>query len=382
MPQIVEMQIKKNVATTLYVSLQSQTGVVAMQANPTLAAGDVKHTGDGGALANLGTLPAVEPAGSKIVKVTLAQTETNYTLIGVIFSDAAGAEWHDLIISIRTTAVTVDDLVRSSTPANALIVDADGRAACDVQEISGDATAADNLESYCDGTTPIPANMTQISADATAADTLESYCDGTTPIPANMTQISGDAAAADALETYTDGGALMPVNVTQISGDAVAADNCELMFDGTGYAGGTAKLDVNAVQVSGGSVAADNLESYCDGTTPIPANVTQISGDVTAADNAELAFDGTGYGFTACVMPTVTAITNDVGILLSKAISEGQTARTVGGALEAGEAYRRNKVIHTNSGTSTVYRSDNTTPLIARTHTVTGDTAQTETAIP
>ena len=69
-----------------------------------------------------------------------------------------------------------------------------------VVQISGDTTAADNLESYCDGTTPIPSNMTQISGDSTAADNLESYCDGTTPIPANATQISGSATAADVLE--------------------------------------------------------------------------------------------------------------------------------------------------------------------------------------
>lgn len=43
----------------------------------------------------------------------------------------------------------------------------------DVHSIDDDETAANNLESYCDGTTPIPANATQISDDATAADNLE-----------------------------------------------------------------------------------------------------------------------------------------------------------------------------------------------------------------
>lgn len=86
-----------------------------------------------------------------------------------------------------------------------------------VTQISGDSTAADNLESYCDGTTPQPVNVTQISGDATAADNLESYTDGTTPIPANMTQISGDATAADNLESYTDGSAVIPANMEQIN---------------------------------------------------------------------------------------------------------------------------------------------------------------------
>jgi hypothetical protein len=65
----------------------------------------------------------------------------------------------------------------------------------DVVSISGDSTAANNLESYCDGTTPMPVNVTQISGDATAADTLESYCDGTTPIPSNTTQVAGSSVA-------------------------------------------------------------------------------------------------------------------------------------------------------------------------------------------
>jgi hypothetical protein len=49
----------------------------------------------------------------------------------------------------------------------------------DAVRISGDATSADNLESYTDGTTPMPVNATQISGDATAADNLEAALDGT-----------------------------------------------------------------------------------------------------------------------------------------------------------------------------------------------------------
>lgn len=69
---------------------------------------------------------------------------------------------------------------------------------------------------------------------------------------ANMTQISGDSTAADNLELATDGGsynvgggavvaasvtAEVSANVTKISSDATAADNAEAFFDGTGYAG-------------------------------------------------------------------------------------------------------------------------------------------------
>jgi hypothetical protein len=93
--------------------------------------------------------------------------------------------------------------------------------AVNVTQISGDSVAADNLESYCDGTTPMPVNTTQISGDSVAADNLESYTDGTTPMPVNVTQISGDATAADNLETYTDGTDRMPVDVREINSAVV-----------------------------------------------------------------------------------------------------------------------------------------------------------------
>lgn len=59
----------------------------------------------------------------------------------------------------------------------------------DVHAIDDDETAANNLESYCDGTTPIPANTTQISNDATAADNLELITE-----IANITSLTVDAS--------------------------------------------------------------------------------------------------------------------------------------------------------------------------------------------
>jgi hypothetical protein len=48
-----------------YVALKPRTATGHFQTNPTLASGDVKISIDGGAFANLGTLPDVEPnAGS------------------------------------------------------------------------------------------------------------------------------------------------------------------------------------------------------------------------------------------------------------------------------------------------------------------------------
>ena len=51
------------------------------------------------------------------------------------------------------------------------------------------------------GTTIPNVNVTQISGDSVAADNLESYCDGTTPIPSNTTHWTGTA-----LSTPSDAG--------------------------------------------------------------------------------------------------------------------------------------------------------------------------------
>jgi len=87
-----------------YVTLIDQSDTRLFKANPTLAAGDVKVSIDGGAQANLTTLPTVTPAAGKHVKVTLSAAEMSGRNISVVFSDAAGAEWCDLQVNIQPNA--------------------------------------------------------------------------------------------------------------------------------------------------------------------------------------------------------------------------------------------------------------------------------------
>lgn len=109
-----------------YVSLAPRTATGAWQSNPTLASGDVKVSLDGGSLANLTTLPAVTPASSKLVKITLSQAEVNADNVAIIFSDAAGAEWSDVTINLQTTARRIDDLAYPATSGRSMVVDASG----------------------------------------------------------------------------------------------------------------------------------------------------------------------------------------------------------------------------------------------------------------
>lgn len=117
---------KKNTAFVMYVSLVSQANTKIMQASATIAAGDFKVSIDGGALANLTTLPSVAPAASKMVLISLSTSEMNGDNITIICSDVAGAEWCDLVINLQTTARQIDDLAYPATSGRSMVVDASG----------------------------------------------------------------------------------------------------------------------------------------------------------------------------------------------------------------------------------------------------------------
>lgn len=98
----------------MYIGLESVATAGTFQSNPTLASGDFKVSVDGGALANLTTLPTVTPTGGKGVKITLSASEMTGDNITIFCSDASGGEWKDLIINLQTTARQIDDLAPST----------------------------------------------------------------------------------------------------------------------------------------------------------------------------------------------------------------------------------------------------------------------------
>ncbi len=173
---------KKNDASgyVFYVSLVSQANTKIMQANPTLAAGDVKIAIDDGAPANLGTLPAVDADFTKRVKVTLSQAETNGDNLTIIFSDAAGAEWCDLTINIQTVARRMDDLAFPNTSGRGIDVDATGgveitaNQAVNAAQWAGAATAADDV-----ALATAPVNFTALAITVGGAVTAGTVSDKT-----------------------------------------------------------------------------------------------------------------------------------------------------------------------------------------------------------
>lgn len=138
---------KKNTQFIFDVALIDATARPSLRANPTLAAGDVKVSTDEGAFANAGTLPSVAPASGTNVKVTLSTSEMNGDRVVVQFIDQTSPkEWDDVLVVINIPVVNVDDLVRSTTPANTLDVAATGEAGLDFDNIHDSGVAQPGQE--------------------------------------------------------------------------------------------------------------------------------------------------------------------------------------------------------------------------------------------
>ena len=129
----------------------------------------------------------------------------------------------------------------------------------------------------------------------------------------DVAKISGDATAANNLELmydgtgYAGGTAKLGVDVVKVSGDSTAADNMELMFDGTGYAGGTAKLGVNVLTVEGVD-ATDAIQTSASASL-IAYNLDHLM-KTAVADNADMTTEITNGSVLSNIM-TKTGDTSD-----------------------------------------------------------------------
>lgn len=114
------------------------------------------------------------------------------------------------------------------------------------------------------------ADATRLSGDATAADNAESFFDGT-----------GYAGTGNTIPTVTTVTNQVTANVTGISGDASAADNLEAALDGTGGVTISAALTGNITGNLSGSVGS--VTGAVGSVTGAVGSVTGAVGSVTGA---------------------------------------------------------------------------------------------------
>lgn len=193
---------KKNTEYILYVGLESVATAGAFQSSATIAAGDFKTSGDGGALANLATLPTVTPAAGKMVKITLSAAEMNFDNVTVVCSDASGAEWKELIINIQPSVRQIDDL---ATPTNITAGTITTVTNLTNAPTNGDLTATmkTSVTTAATASTPVAASVTGAVGSVTAGVTLADNAITAAKIATDA--IDADALAASAVTEIQSG---------------------------------------------------------------------------------------------------------------------------------------------------------------------------------
>ena len=213
----------------------------------------------------------------------------------------------------------------------------------DVVSVSGDSTAADNLEADYDGT---GYNKSASTIGTTTANTDMRGTDSAllaASAPGNFGDLAITASTGkvtvgtnDDKTGYSVTGTVS-ADVVSVSGDSTAADNLEADYDGSGYNKsastiGTVTTNADMRGTDSAMLAASAPSNFADlaitastgkvtvGTNDdktgysitgtVSADIVSVSGDSTAADNLEKDYDGTGYNKSASTIGTTTTNTD------------------------------------------------------------------------
>lgn len=219
----------KGAAFTFDICLVSQADTDVFKTSPTLAAGDITVSKDGGDFANITTLPTqIETSG--VLPVALSATEMNADRVTVRFHDAAGDEWQDALVTVYTAAQTLDTtdgvadtisgivghtdygnakLVRATTPANTLDIDASGGV-----DIRGTKNTLDSQYTALKKLIMLLARKDAAAAADLAAELAElnadlgsgagAYASTTDSLEALQANVAAIVAAGTGTGTYTD----------------------------------------------------------------------------------------------------------------------------------------------------------------------------------
>ena len=111
-----------NTEYIFYITLEDFANAGTIKANPTLAAGDIVTSLDGGAFGNVDA-QSVSPASGKAVKITLSAAQMNGSNVVVIASDQTSPkEWADFSINIQPVTAAWSTI--TTAQVNAEVVDA------------------------------------------------------------------------------------------------------------------------------------------------------------------------------------------------------------------------------------------------------------------
>lgn len=279
---------KRATAYITYVSLTDQSDTRLMKSSPTIAAGDFKVSIDGGALANLATLPVVTPGASKMVKISLSSGEMTGDSIAVVCSDAAGAEWCDLVFVLQTAARQIDDLAFPNTSGRGLDVSTDGDVEANLTKIDGVVNASATL------------NLTKLNVVNSGGDAIVASSTGSngTGIKASGNGsgegiIATGGATGNGVEAVGGATSGSGLRVTATAGDSHAI---EAIGIGAGH-GARIKGGATAagLKAEGGVTAGDGILAQ----SPTNGHGIEAIGGSTTGDGLYAQAPASGHGIEA-----------------------------------------------------------------------------------
>ena len=315
---------KKNAAFVFYVGLISQTDTKLLQANPTLAAGDVKVATDDAAPGNLATLPVVDADFTDRVKVSMSAGEMNGDRITVIFSDAAGAEWTDLLIDIPTSVRQIDDLAFPTVSGRSTDVLATGEIPIDFDTSIGTLAAAQIEAAALNGKGDWNIGKTGYSLTQTFPTNFADLSIVVTTGLVDITQTAADKVWSTATRTLTAFSTALALAVWDVLESAVLTASSM---------GLKVKNNLDAVLTARTLPTA----SYFDPAADTVANVTTV---VTTTTNTDMR--GTDSAALASVCTEVRLaelaaanLPTDVAAILSDTGTDGVVVNAAGLAADA-----------------------------------------------
>ena len=277
------------------VGFSFSTGLVSvadtdkLQAAPTLAAGDVVILKDLVLDGNIDTLPVAVTSATKVLNVTLSAAEMTADIVTVIFSDAAGDEWQDQVVTIYTTAQTLDamdaniDSILTDTGTNGVVLADDAITLSKFDEstafplVASDAGATQVARVGADGDT-METLSDQIDLQATLAICTEvrlAELDAAN-IPADVDSILAEIGVAGAGLTALGDVRLGNLDAAVSTRAATGADG-DTLKTLSDQIDGVSTLDAAGVRTAVG-LAAANLD-------------TQLGALPTDAENADAVWD-------------------------------------------------------------------------------------------
>jgi len=310
--------IPYNSITTFRVSLES-AGTGNLQTSPTLAAGDVKISKDGGAESNLNTLPAVDGTNTRQVNVTISATESSAGEVRILFADQTSPkEWDDLEIVCWTYGnasslypywndsrmanldAAVSTRLAPTVNGRTLDVTATGEAGIDWANIGGPTTSV-NLSGTTISTSQAVASVSGSVGSVTSGVTVTTNNDKT-----------GYALSASAIQAIWD--ALTSALTTVGSIGKRIADNLDAAISSRlASASYTAPLDAAGTRSAVG-LASANLDTQLTGiNTNIDANETKIDTVDTVVDAIKAKTDSLTFTVAGQVDANIQSV-NDVTV--------------------------------------------------------------------